>query len=168
MQVNWPFVELGFGQDSLLHQLEEELAHVVPCYLTALQGWLHPDVHKYVELRAQVKLVHTLDSLLHKTNEHYQDCVAWKPETGVTLNTTCVCISGYYWLLLQYSTHYRQNQRFLCRCLCSLSCGAKRAVAVCDAVQSPCPDVISKLQSAETDDHQMTLKNGIEPFCRPE
>lgn len=35
-QVNWPFVELGLGHGSLLHQLEEELAHVVPCDLTAL------------------------------------------------------------------------------------------------------------------------------------
>ncbi len=66
-QVNWPFAELGLGQESLLQQLEEELAHVVPCYLTALQSRLHPNTHKDVDLRAQVELVHTLDSLLQKT-----------------------------------------------------------------------------------------------------
>ena len=73
MQVNWPFVELGFGQDSLPHQLEEELAHVVPCDLTALQGRLHPNPHKDVQLRAQLELLHTLDSLLQKTKKYGQD-----------------------------------------------------------------------------------------------
>ena len=77
MQVNWPFVELGFGQDSLLHQLEEELTHVVPCDLTTLQGRYHPNAHKDVQLRAQVELIHTLDSLLQKTKKYDQD---WKLE----------------------------------------------------------------------------------------
>lgn len=81
MQVNWPFVEMGFGQDSLLHQLEEELAHVVPCDLTALQGRLHPNTHKDVQLRAQVELFHTLDSLLQKTKKYNQDSKLQK-QTG--------------------------------------------------------------------------------------
>lgn len=71
--VNWPFVELGLGQESLLHQLEKELAHVVPCYLTALQSRLHPDAHKDVQLRAQVELVHALNGLLQNTKK----CDQW-------------------------------------------------------------------------------------------
>lgn len=66
----WPFVELGFGHDSLLHQLEQELAHVVPCDLTALQSRLHSNAHKDVQLRAQIELVHTLDSLLQRPNKY--------------------------------------------------------------------------------------------------
>lgn len=77
-QVNWPFVQLRLGEDSLLHQLEEELAHVVPCDLTALQGRLHPDAHKDVKLEAQVKLVHTLDSLLQNTEKYGQNELCWK------------------------------------------------------------------------------------------
>ena len=75
LQVNWPFVELGFGQESLLHQLEEELAHVVPCDLTALQSRLDADTHKDVQLRAQLELVHTLNSLLQETQTTKQHWV---------------------------------------------------------------------------------------------
>lgn len=60
---------MGFRQDSLLQQLEEELAHVVPCDLTALQGRLHPDAHKDVQLRGQVQLFHTLNSLLQESKK---------------------------------------------------------------------------------------------------
>lgn len=73
-QVDWPFIELWFWQESLSQQLKEELAHVVPCYLTSLQSRLHSDTHKDVELRAQVQLVHTLNGLLQetKTRNHWE------------------------------------------------------------------------------------------------
>ena len=68
-QGNWPFVELGFGQDSLLRQLEEELAQVVPCDLTVLQSRLHPHAYEDVWMRAQSKFHHTLDSLLQQNKD---------------------------------------------------------------------------------------------------
>lgn len=84
VHMNWPFVEEAFRQDSLLHQLEEELAHLVPGDATALQGRLHPDTHKDVQLRAQIKLVHTLDSLLQETQNCDQD---WGVKNGLLNNS---------------------------------------------------------------------------------
>lgn len=54
--MNLPFVELGFRQDSMLHQLEQELTHVVTYDLTVLQGRLHPDALKDMQLGTQVKI----------------------------------------------------------------------------------------------------------------
>lgn len=95
MQGDLPFVELGFGQDSLLQELEEELAHVFPRYLTALQSWLHPNTHKDVQLWAQAELVHALNGLLRETTANEKtfntacDWIPWVIAAGpvITVNT---------------------------------------------------------------------------------